>query len=208
MRRFCLQSTVWSATRYSEGRLGALFVDGFNTPLLLQIAEEIRTSLPRVIGDLPLRQLWAFKAPTTSSGAANTHADFAAVNLNFWVTPTESNLDPSSGGLIVYDATAPLRWQFATYNEKPDLIDDWLRARGARAIRIPYRQNRAILFNSDLFHATEPVRFRAGYEHRRLNITLLYGDRAHDVHHPASPDSGQTSAASAFRAGARSRLRR
>jgi hypothetical protein len=208
VRRFCLESTVWSGTRYREGRLGAFFVDGFNTPLLLQIAEEVRAALPRVIGDRhPLRQLWAFKTAATSTGTANTHADFAAVNLNFWATPTESNLDPGSGGMVVHDQTAPLSWDFRTYNERPDLIDGFLRDRGARAVRVPYRQNRAILFNSDLFHATERIDFRPEYEHRRLNITMLYGDRTDDAHHPSSP-AVEALGSGSWRSGALSRTRR
>lgn len=35
------------------------------------------------------------------------HADVAKVNLNFWVTPDEANLDPSSGGLVVYPKEPP-----------------------------------------------------------------------------------------------------
>ena len=36
------------------------------------------------------------------------HADHAAVNLNFWVTPDEANLDPLSGGLVVYPKAPPV----------------------------------------------------------------------------------------------------
>lgn len=205
VRRFCLESMVWSGTRYHEGRLGAFFVDGFNTPLLLQIAEEARAALPGAIGCLPLRQLWAFKASTTSSGVGNTHADFAAVNLNFWITPTESNADPDSGGLVIFNARSPLTWDFATYNERPDVADGWLQQRGARAIRVPYRQNRAVLFSSDLFHATEAVRFAEGYEHRRINITMLYGDRQGSA--PAGCGPSSTPAASPRPYGYRTRLR-
>jgi hypothetical protein len=105
------------------------------------------------------------------------HADFAAVNINFWITADADNLDPATGGLVIYDVTAPPEWDFETYNRRPDLIASYLRTRGARAITIPYRENRAIVFNSDLFHATAPIRFRPGYEHRRINVTMLYGDR-------------------------------
>lgn len=35
------------------------------------------------------------------------HADSASVNLNFWVTPDDANLDPSSGGLVVYPKEPP-----------------------------------------------------------------------------------------------------
>ena len=181
VRRYCLESTVWSGTRYAEGRLGAFFLDGFASPLLLQIAEDLRAALPRVIGDHhPLRQMWGFKYAPVSGRYSSTHADFAAVNVNFWITDTDANLDQDTGGLVVYDLAAPLSWDFKTYNERPDLIDSYLRAQGARRVYIPYRANRAILFNSDLFHATAPIRFRPDYEHRRINITFLYGDRADD----------------------------
>jgi hypothetical protein len=34
-----------------------------------------------------------------------------------------------------------------------------------------------VLFNSDLFHKTDSYRFKPGYENRRVNVTILYGDR-------------------------------
>jgi hypothetical protein len=40
--------------------------------------------------------------PSTSA-----HADFAAVNVNFWITPDEANLDSKTGGMIVYDLEVP-----------------------------------------------------------------------------------------------------
>lgn len=211
VRRFCTQSTVWSGTRYAEGRLGAFFVDGFNPPILLQVAEELRAALPRVIGDShPLRQMWGFKYAPDAGTVSATHADFAAVNVNFWVTPTEANLDDDCGGLVVHDVGAPLSWDFATYNEQPDLIDRYLAARGSTPIRVPYRGNRAIVFNSDLFHSTERIRFRPEYLNRRINVTFLYGDRAHDQHHP-EPDtttSEPAPAPSTWRSAALKRARR
>ncbi len=184
VRAFCLESTVWSGNRYAYGRLGAFFQDGFNCPLLLQIAEELRDTLPRVIGDrFPLRQLWGFKYDAMLPADASTHADFAAVNVNFWITPDDANLDPTSGGLLIYDVDAPQWWDFDTYNGRHDVIKPFLRRQQSRSIRIPYRQNRAIIFNSDLFHGTDAVRFRPDYEDRRINVTMLYGDREQDVHH-------------------------
>lgn len=184
VRLFCLESTVWSANRYAHGRLGAFFRDGFNCPLLLQIAEELRDKLPRVIGQrYPLRQLWGFKNGYNLPGDSTTHADFAAVNVNFWITPDDANLDETSGGLVVYGVDAPSHWDFDMYNSRPDVIKPFLRQQQARAITIPYRQNRAIIFNSDLFHATAELKFKPGYENRRVNVTMLYGDRENDVHH-------------------------
>jgi hypothetical protein len=186
LRLFCLESTVWSTNRYAHGRLGAFFESGFNCPLLIQIAEEVQQVLPRVIGNrYPLRQMWAFKCGQTLPEDASTHADFAAVNVNFWITPDDANLDDSSGGFVVYDVDAPLDWDFQRYQTTPwSTLNPFLRQQNARAITIPYRQNRAIIFNSDLFHGTAALRFKPGYENRRVNITMLYGDRENDVHHP------------------------
>ena len=40
-----------------------------------------------------------------------------------------------------------------------------------------YRANRAVIFDSDLLHQTDKIRFKEGYSSRRINVTLLYGER-------------------------------
>jgi tetratricopeptide (TPR) repeat protein len=190
LRRFSRESTIWLGNRYPSGRLGSFFVDGFNSPLLLQIAEELRDRLGRIIGEPhPLRQLWGFKYPPSLAGDTTIHADFAAVNVNFWIMPEEANLDPTSGGLVVYDLDAPLSWSFEDYNQRLDLIKDYIGRKRPRSFNIPYRANRAVIFNSDLFHATAQIKFRPEYEFRRVNITMLYGVRERDPHHrdPSTP---------------------
>lgn len=47
----------------------------------------------------------------------NVHADEAAVNLNFWVTPDDANLDKDSGGLVIYTKKPPSDWTFDMYNQ-------------------------------------------------------------------------------------------
>ena len=105
----------------------------------------------------------------------NVHADFARVNLNFWITPDDANLDPASGGLVVYDVPAPPSWGFEEYNTDQESIYAFLEKSGAGRRTIPYKCNRAVLFNSRLFHETDRMRFKAGYENRRINITYLFG---------------------------------
>jgi hypothetical protein len=46
---------------------------------------------------------------------------------------------------------------------------------GARTATVPYRANRAVILDSNLFHKTDRISFADGYEHRRINITMLYG---------------------------------
>jgi|CXWL01.1.fsa_nt_gi tetratricopeptide (TPR) repeat protein len=177
LRTFCLESTIWKKD-YENGYLGAFLGDGFATPLLLQIAEELRRAFPGIFKDHRLTQAWAFKQDSARRGLS-IHADAAAVNVNFWITPDEANLNPEKGGLVVYDKEAPADWNFAAYNSeqnKPKILE-WLTQAGAQTIRVPYRANRAVVFNSDLFHETDDVTFRDDYLSRRINITLLYGYR-------------------------------
>jgi tetratricopeptide (TPR) repeat protein len=176
LRRFCLEATVWYESRYANGYLGAFFDDGFCCPLLLQIAEELRRALPGIFQQHTLRKLWGFKYDSRLSGIP-MHADFAAVNVNFWVTPDDANLDPEGGGLIVWDKEAPLDWDFATYNNDQAALRRFLTQSQARPVPVPHRQNRVVIFNSDLIHETAPLKFRDGYENRRINITMLYGKR-------------------------------
>jgi hypothetical protein len=175
LRRFCLESTFWNNIK--PGYLGAYFFDGFCCELLLKIAFELRERLPAVMRGSPLQMMWGYKCESRLPGLA-AHADDAAVNVNFWITGDESNLDPAHGGLLVYRQTPPADWGFAKYN-KADAraIQAWLDASGEAPLCIPYRANRAVIFDSDLFHATDRPVFREGYVNRRVNVTFLYGQR-------------------------------
>lgn len=178
LRQFCLESTIWKKG-YVEGYVGAFLSDGFSSPLLLQVAEELRQQLPGIFRDHQLLQAWAFKQDSQRR-PLNIHADAAAVNVNFWITPNEANLDLTCGGLTVWDKEAPKDWDFKVYNDsknKPKIME-YLRSNGAAPVTVPYRENRALIFNSDLFHESDRCHFRDDYESRRINITLLYGHRS------------------------------
>lgn len=139
LHRFCLNSTIWFEAK-GAGYLGAYMKDGFNDPLLLRIVEELRQRLPGILGRHTLRKMWAYSYAAGMHGI-NPHADFAAVNVNFWITPDSANLDPDSGGLIVYPKPVPAGWSFRDYNAAPaDRIYEFLGPARAAGIRIPYRQ--------------------------------------------------------------------
>ena len=174
LRRFCLESTFWNNIK--PGYLGAYFFDGFCSELLLRLAWELREAFPGIFKGLPLQMMWGYKCDATLPGVG-VHADAAAVNVNFWITDDAANLDPACGGLLVYPQDAPRDWGFAKFNHDPATILRYLDSTGGAPMRVPYRANRAVIFDSDLFHATDRPRFREGYENRRINITLLYGLR-------------------------------
>ncbi len=175
LRKFCLGSTMWQRA-YDNGYLGALPESGFAAPLLAQIAEELSATFPTVIGDHGLRLLWGFKYDSALKGIT-IHADQAAVNVNFWITPDEANLNPERGGLVIYDANAPADWEAADYNGNDPRVWDFLKRVKAKPITVPYRMNRAVIFDSDLFHETDLLEFKEGYLNRRMNITMLFGRR-------------------------------
>ena len=64
LRRFCWASTIWKKD-YENGYIGAFLGDGFASPLLLQIAEELRRRFPRIFGTHRLTQAWAFTVSYT-----------------------------------------------------------------------------------------------------------------------------------------------
>ena len=174
LRNFCFAAAVWRR-EYVNGYLGAFAEDGFVSTLHLQLAAELRERLPRTLGGHRLEQMWGFKYNPDVVTGINVHADFARINLNFWITPDDANLDPGTGGLLIYDKPAPAAWTFKEYNYDAAAIARFLAEQGATAQRIPYRCNRAVLFDSTLFHETDRVHFKPGYENRRINITCLFG---------------------------------
>ena len=173
-QEYALVSKVW-LVEYNNKYLGAFANKGFISPLHLRLAKELQQVMPRVFKSHRLSHLWGFKYDSTLGKGINVHADFAQVNLNFWITPDEYNLDPDSGGLKVYDAPSPPDWPFFDYNENKKKIYAFLEEKRSKCVTVPHRCNRAVLFNSALFHETDKIHFKDGYESRRINFTYLFG---------------------------------
>jgi Flp pilus assembly protein TadD len=173
--RYGLCSTVFFK-EYNNGYLTTKMTDGFYSELLVQLAQEIPAKLSDIFGDSTLKEAWIFKCDSRMK-ALDTHADFAAVNVNLWLTPDTANANPESGGLTVFDKTAPADWSFESYNSKNDRVANYLKESGARPRDVHYRHNRALVFRSSLFHRSGAIHFRDGYENRRQNLTLLYGHK-------------------------------
>ena len=173
LRQFCEEANVWKRS-YANGYHGAFMSTGFCSRVLLAIADELKIAMPKVVGPNILKQAWGFKYDQRMTGI-NLHADFAKVNTNFWITPDEACLDKNTGGLVVYDVPAPAHWSFLDYNAETEKIDEFLKQNNAKSIRVPYKMNRCVLFDSTYFHTTDEIHFKDGYENRRINCTLLYG---------------------------------
>ena len=176
LREFCLTSKVWNS-EYDNKYLGAFSDQGFISPIHLQIAIELKKELPKLFGPHEIEKFWGFKYDTTLGKGINIHADFAVHNLNFWITPDEFNNNKNTGGLKIYDAPVPDHWIFKDYNTTNDKIYKFLKDNNAKCINVPYKFNRAVLFNSAYFHETDEIDFKNVYEGRRINNTYLFGNR-------------------------------
>jgi tetratricopeptide (TPR) repeat protein len=178
LRRFCLESTIYYDTKLT-GYAGAYLNDGFSCGLLHQIASELQQYLPEIYEKHALRIAWSFQYDSLQTGTG-LHADKARVNANLWLTPDRANLNPDTGGIIVWLCKAPESWNFRSLNSYELGAEAqrhrWLLRSKAKRIRIPYRQNRMVLFDSKYLHKTDEYMFLPGYENRRMNITLLHGD--------------------------------
>jgi tetratricopeptide (TPR) repeat protein len=171
LQRFCLRSTVWR--RPLPGYLGATPESGFFSPLLLQIAAELRQAIPELLGEDHLNYWWSFVYQHQRPGT-DIHADQSDISLNFWITPDSANLQPGGGGLDVWDVAAPADWTFDDYNRGGRDIRAFLRQEGARQTSFAYAENRALLFRGSIFHQTAAARFAEGFENRRRNVTMLF----------------------------------
>jgi tetratricopeptide (TPR) repeat protein len=177
LQQYLLESTIWHDFNHIGGFVASYLEDGLACPLLLQIADELRRMFPEILGPHPLAQAWAFKA-VKPDAAVDVHADDGAVSVNFWVTATEGNLAPRRGGLTVCRLPPPPGWELHDYAADKDRIVSFLARAPDDTLVVPYRQNRAVLFESRLFHWSDQPEFSQTYETHRINVTLLFGQPA------------------------------
>lgn len=188
--RFSQDSTLFMDLK--AGHLGAYLRDGFAPGLALQVGVALRERLPRLLGPHLLHTVWTYKFDAEHNTGIRAHRDQGAVSVNCWLTPDSANLDPATGGLVLHrltharvDATAegpsPELGDFTTANQDFRRLQQELAqahedpAVNVTVFDVPHRQNRCVVFRSDLLHETGPVRFRPGYRNRRINLTFMFG---------------------------------
>jgi len=176
LRRFLLHGTIWFDFSHVRGFLAAYLEDGLACPLILQISADLGRTFPGIFGTHALSQAWAFKC-VGGRQSVDVHMDSAAVSVNFWITPDAANRDPDRGGLVVHQSPPPPDWRITGYDQDIGAIREFLGRSGSARTIVPYRENRAVFFDSNLFHESDTVDFEPGYENHRINITLLFGQR-------------------------------
>lgn len=160
------------------GFLGAFPGDGLSHPFIAACARDLEKRMPNTVGHHPLGLFWLFKYTEQAPKGIGLHVDAAAVNVNIWLTPDEHCLE--GGGLEIYEhvpksygvRTERDNREFASVGEEEALV-----ASLGPPVRVAYKCNRAVIFDSDAYHRSERARFAVGYEKHRVNLTLLFGDR-------------------------------
>lgn len=174
LKAFLLESTIWHDFNHIGGFVASYLEDGLACPLILQIAAEIRSRFAVLLEQQPLTQAWAFKGLKPAS-AIDIHADDGAVSLNLWLTPDAANRKPDRGGLVVSMIPPPDDWSIGDYAADQERIAAFLQRAPQQRLTVPYKENRAVLFRSRLFHWSDAPEFADGYENHRINLTLIYG---------------------------------
>ena len=174
LQKFCRNSNIFKYP-YHSGYVSAFLSKGLSNKFILKLSEDLRMTYKKIFKELRLSQAWIFKYESNKQGT-NIHADQASVNVNFWVTPEEGNLDKNKGGLRVWDDLPSKNSDFSSYNniDNSPKIRKMLDDNKIKSITIPYRENRAVIFNSQLYHETDDFDFDESYSNKRINITFLY----------------------------------
>lgn len=141
--------------------------------ILSNIVDESKVYLS-ILHNLTFERAWSFIYNNQSEGV-KIHADTATINLNLWVTADES-IDTSidTNGLSIWRIERPNDWCERDYNANLKKSVDFINKNGIVPINIPYKCNRAIIFNSAYFHQSLPVNVKPGYQNRRINYTFLF----------------------------------
>lgn len=76
----------------------------------------------------------------------------------------------------MYTAKPPEDMSFDAYNTNTEVVvDRLLRPTNFANVTVKHKPNRAVIFDSALFHQSDTYKFHRGYTKGRINLTLLYG---------------------------------
>ena len=140
---------------------------------ILELSRELKDTFPNIFDMTNLSQAWAYKYDSQQKGIS-IHADDARVNVNFWITDDSANLNKQTGGMIIWGKEPSLDTKFSEFNSLSSIPRMEEEVKNTDSVKIPYKSNRAVIFNSKLYHATDDINFKDDYINRRINVTFLY----------------------------------
>ena len=150
-----------------------------STNLLTCIAPTLENIIAQTFdGKYRLIDYWAMLYSRNTDG--NVHADFGDLTLTHWLTPDKYNACPRSGGLVLYDVRRPRDMPLTQYLSSGDASRAYVDSHTAgRVVVIPYRFNRAVVFNPTTFHKSHRPQFDLSRtSHMRMNVTFSFSNPA------------------------------
>ncbi len=121
------------------------------------------------------QRAWSFVYNNEAKGVG-LHSDPSNFNINVWVTPDKSMKDTKKNGLIIYKLKPLIGWNREQWNGNQDnCIDNLINFNKPEFLTIPYKCNRAIIFDGMFFHETNDVSVLPGFDNRRVSYTMLFG---------------------------------
>ena len=141
--------------------------------LLSNIVDECKSDIP-LLKDYKSERAWSFIYSNTSNGV-NIHTDPASITLNLWVTPDECMYDKQGlNGMEIWKVSRPSSWSPEEYTGNSQLASKIIEDKKTTSTIIPYKHNRLVIFDSSLFHRSQPVLSKPGYQNKRINYTFLF----------------------------------
>jgi hypothetical protein len=137
------------------------------------LVEQIKSGLGPIASDLELVKHWAVACHENEG--LHVHSDNAKVAVNLWLTPDEHNRAPGSGGLILYRLKREPTMMVHQFNAMPWSGEYFAAANPAVLSNVPYRANRAVIFDASIFHASDEIRFVEGSMNTiRIGLTMAF----------------------------------
>lgn len=130
----------------------------------------IKDKIP-LLKDVSYLRAWSFIYKNFSRGVL-PHADPSMYTLSIWVSDDKSILDWRENGLNIY-TVKPVAENNNNYSSGHEYIYSIIK--DTQPVKIPYRYNRAILFDSAYIHSSDCVSMKTGLDNRRVSYTYLFG---------------------------------
>lgn len=170
VRKNIVHNKGWS---FMNWQAEELFIRNFNMPLVQDISRAVAEHMPRVFENLSLVQHIAFMHQRNSGLCP--HSDTGLVTLDLWLTPDEYNLEPDTGGLVLYDVKRTPEQEIHEFNARPWCVEYFNQHTRGESVTVGYKFNRAILFDARTFHASDKIKFVGDGAHTyRINYAMLF----------------------------------
>jgi hypothetical protein len=172
IRRSIVNNKGWS---FMNWQADELFIRNFDLPIVYEIARAVAGCIPRILENLFLVQHIAFMH--LRNNGLCPHSDTGLVTLDLFLTPDEYNLEPETGGLVFYDVKRTAEQEIHEFNARPYCIDYFNRNTRGESVTVPYKYNRAVLFDARTFHSSQRMRFATGGSQTfRINYAFLFDE--------------------------------